>query len=153
MKFAKDLIIFLLINIFCVDLYIPLIMNFHITNNTLFQNFSICYCIVNFVNRFYLLPFCLLLIFKYTHSNETKKFIYCFKNNTKYQIYILILSFAISPIIGTIFSALLTQNFSYSSIIGSFQLSFIFNPFIGLYQAYLIMYFYWFIYKILKKHK
>jgi len=150
MKPYKDLIIFLLINIFFVDLYIPLIMSFHITDNILFQKLSSLYCIFNIINRFYLLPLCLLLINKYTKSTDTKKHIFCLRNNTKQKILALLLSFILSPIIGTTFHSLLNQEFNFNSIVGSLQLSFIFNPFIGLYQAYLIMYIYWGIWNLIK---
>ena len=53
-----------------------------------------------------------------------------------------------SPVLGVIIDIILSSNYSLASIVGSFKLGFLFAPFWGLYQAYLILYLYWWLEKI-----
>ena len=76
--------LFILINLFLLDLYLPIMLIFHIPQNkeleTLLENFSFCYLGIVFINRLYLLPLFLNLYNKYTSHNDIKLFIYKLKH-------------------------------------------------------------------------
>lgn len=143
--------IFIFINVFLIDYYLPLMLCFHILKINEYEHLNTLFFIYIFIvtiNRLYLLPLYFNFLFKNTKNQEIKFFIQDLKLSLRKKVILLFCAFLISPILGVIFDIILSSNYSLASISGSFKLGFLFAPFVGLYQAYLILYLYWWLEKI-----
>ena len=141
-----NILIFISINIFLLDYYLPIMLYFHIPTKKyeeLLNNFSLVYICFVTINRLYLLPIYFKFLLKNTKRQEIKFFIQELKLSFCKKMYLLIFTFFVSPILTIIIDAILNHNYSMNSLIGSFKSGLIFAPYIGLYQPYLILFFYW----------
>lgn len=145
-----NLFIFIFINVFFLDYYLPVMLLFHISEDKskeISQIFALLYILFVTINRLYLLPVYFKFLLKYIKNQEIKFFIHNLKLTLSYKIILLVITFFVSPILGTIFDFIL--NHDIDCLIGSFKLGLIFSPWLGLYQAYIILYLYWFVEDIL----
>ena len=147
--------LFIFINLFLLDLYLPIMLFFHIPQDkvaeVILSNLSFCYFCIVFINRIYLLPLYLNLWEKYTLHYDIKLFIYKLKYSLKMKLSFLLVSFFISPILCVIYDFIISYSHAQKYWVGTFELSLLFAPLLGLYQVYIIMYFYWWFEKIIKK--
>ena len=151
-----NILIFILINIFLLDYYLPMMLYFHIPTKkyeTLLNNFSLIYICFVTINRLFLLPMYFKFLFKNTKRQEIKFFVQELKLSLGKKLFLLVSTFLVSPILAVIIDVILNHNYSTNSLIGSFHLGLIFAPYIGLYQAYLILFLYWWIEDIVLKKK
>ena len=101
------------------------------------------------INKFYLLPLVYLILCKYVTNPSIHQFLHNIRYKWLYKIGILILSLIITIVWGTLLlEKLLHEPYTLENIIGGGQLVCLATPFIGGYQALLILYLYWFIYDV-----
>ena len=151
-----NIFIFILINIFLLDYYLPMMLYFHIPTKkyeALLNNFSLVYICLVTINRLYLLPMYFKFLLNNTKKQEIKFFIQELKLSLSKKIFLLILTFFVSSVLAVIIDVILNHNYGINSLIGSFKLGLIFAPYIGLYQPYLILFLYWWIEDIALKKK
>lgn len=107
------------------------------------------YVIFIFFSKFYLLPLIYLILCKYVTNPSIHQFLHNIRYKWLYKIGILILSLIITIVWGTLLlEKLLHEPYTLENIIGGGQLVCLATPFIGGYQALLILYLYWFIYDV-----
>lgn len=99
------------------------------------------------LNRFYLLPLFIYIMSKYSQNTKVKEIIKTFYNSNKIKTLVLLAVVGLSICWGSVFHMILYRDFSIVSFKNSINTAIVLAPIIGLYQAYLIMYFYWWINK------
>ena len=101
------------------------------------------------INKFYLLPLVYLILCKYVTNPSIRQFLHNIRYKWLYKISLLILSLIVTIIWGTLLLEKLSDEpHTLEYIIGGGQLVCLVTPFIGGYQALLILYLYWFIYDV-----
>ena len=153
-KKFKYLLIFFLINIFLLDQLCALFFMISVIHNdklmaikTILTLPYMCFVIVN---KFYLLPLICYFIINYSHQQNIVKFFLKWKSSLKRQILYLGIIFIVMPILYTLLSFSKLEKYSLYEL---FKTYFDLNLKMGLYQAYLILYFYWFIECIFETNK
>lgn len=145
-KNFKYLLIFFLINILLLDQISALFFMISVIHNvklmaikTILALPYMCFVIVN---KFYLLPLICYFTINYSHQQNIVKFFLKWKSSLKRQILYLGIIFIVMPILYTLLSLSKLEKYSLYEL---FKTYFDLNLKMGLYQAYLILYFYWFI--------
>ena len=153
-KKIKYWLIFFLVNIFFLDEIFALLFMICVLGNEKLMAIktliALPYCIFVIANKFYLLPLICYISIKYIKQEEIVDFFIKWKSSFKIQILYLIIAFVSMPILYTILSL---DDLGKYSIYELFKTYFVLNIQMGLYQAYLILYFYWFIEYIFKSNK
>lgn len=110
------------------------------------------YCFIVLVNRLYLIPLCLYILKKYSKCKQIKYYISCIRHFFIPKILVLLCSYIATVIIIIFANPILSSNFQMncSTNMYSIKLGFEFSKFFGLYQAYLICFFYWWIWDTFK---
>lgn len=107
------------------------------------------YVIFVFFSKFYLLPLVYLILCKYVTNPSIRQFLHNIRYKWLYKISLLFLSLIVTIIWGTLLLEKLSDGpHTLEYIIGSGQLVCLVTPFVGGYQALLILYLYWFIYDV-----
>ena len=152
-----NILIFVLLNIFFIDYYLPFMLLFHIPKQKQYAEFlnifAIFYVFFTTINRLYLLPIYFKSLLKYTKCQEIKFLIQDIKESLHKKLVVLLITFIIPPFWGALANSILNCNYSITGFVGSLQLGIIFAPFIGLYQAYLILFIYWWLEDIWRKYQ
>jgi len=145
-KKFKYLLIFILINILLLDQISALFIMISVIHNvklmaikTILALPYMCFVIVN---KFYLLPLICYFTINYSHQQTIVKFFLKWKSSLKRQILYSGIIFLVMPILYTLLSLSKLEKYSLYEL---FKTYFDLNLKMGLYQAYLILYFYWFI--------
>ena len=153
-KKFKYLLIFFLINILLLDQISALFFMISVIDNdnlmaikTIIALPYMCFVIVN---KFYLLPLICHFSIKYSHQQEIVNFILNWKASKKRQLFYILIILIIMPILYTLLSL---SKLEKDSLYELFRTSFGLNMQMGLYQAYLILYFYWFIEYLFENNK
>ena len=140
--------IFIFVNLFLIDIQPVFLLEAYSYEKTGSVNKLLdIFAWIVLLNRFYLLPLYLYIMSKYSQNIKVKEIIKTFYNSNKIKTFALLVIFVLSICWGVVFSTILYRDFSIFSFKNLIMTATIFAPIIGLYQAYLIMYFYWWINK------
>jgi len=154
MKKFGYILIFFLINVLFLDQISAFLFMISVTDNDKLMAIktiiALPYVFFVTVNKFYLLPLMCYFSVKYWHQQKIANFFLKWKSSLKRQILYLGIIFILMPILYTFLSLSKLEKYSLYEL---FKTYFVLNVRIGLYQAYLILYFYWFIEYVFENNK
>ena len=151
-KYVKEFTVFLILNCVLLDNTVALYFFIAVIKTPFLmaikQAVALPYFYVVFFNKLLVLPVCFNIFYKYAKDKKIKRVLEDFRNSLRLKLSFLFIIFLLMPLIISLFSIIHSHGYSFYEIYAE---NLYLNTFLGAYQAYIVLYLYWWIKDIFKK--